>query len=130
MPLICCSCCCFWFSPLDGCLTALCRLLGLVHSMDGPAGEVWRPAVLPPGPPREQHSVLQGFRDGTCNLLIARAGLPCKLDSIACTTTVRYLYGWLPFFVVAAGGVACFVSLLWLPLLTLASPTPTGFLHG
>lgn len=67
----------------------MCRLLDLVHNMEGPAGEVWQPAVLPVGTPSEQHSVLQAFRDGTYNLLIARAGLPCKLDSIACTTIVR-----------------------------------------
>lgn len=52
-------------------------------------GEPWRPAVLPPGTPTAQHSVLQAFREGSFNLLIAQAGVPCSLDGILCDTIIR-----------------------------------------
>ena len=63
--------------------------MDLVKSTDYLGGEAWRPAVLPAGSPTQQHSVLQGFRDGFSNLLIARAGLPCTLDGITCDIIIR-----------------------------------------
>lgn len=63
--------------------------MDLAKSTDYLGGEAWCPAVLPGGTPAQQHSVLQGFRDGTTNLLIVRAGMPCKLDSLTCDIIIR-----------------------------------------
>ena len=76
--------------PIHACSTTMLhRLLDVINSMECLNGEPWRPAVLPPGTPTAQHSVLQAFREGTCNLLIAQAGVPCSLDGILCDTIIR-----------------------------------------
>lgn len=65
------------------------RLVDVINSTECLVGEAWHPAVLPPGNPAAQHSVLQAFREGIFNLLIAQAGMPYSLDGITCDTIIR-----------------------------------------